>query len=90
MNAEKVRANNAMSARRIFASALRKQRMTLGLSQEVLADRADVHRTYVGQIERAEKNVSIDSMEKLAKAVDLPLWMLLRPEALLQETLLKK
>jgi transcriptional regulator with XRE-family HTH domain len=76
-NAE--RSNDSKRARQIFAEALRRARKELHLSQEVLADLAEVHRTYVGQIERAEKNVSIDSMQKLADAVNKPLWELLRP-----------
>jgi transcriptional regulator with XRE-family HTH domain len=43
--------------------------MELGLSQEELADQADVHWTYVGQVERGEKNVSIDNIEKIAKGL---------------------
>ncbi|MGZ5780756.1 MAG: helix-turn-helix domain-containing protein, partial [Burkholderiaceae bacterium] len=50
------------------------------LSQEVLADMADLHRTYIGQVERGERNISIDNMEKLADAVNLPLWEMLRPD----------
>jgi transcriptional regulator with XRE-family HTH domain len=49
------------------------------MSQETLAHEADVHRTYIGQLERAEKNVSLDSMQKVADALNTPLWMLLRP-----------
>jgi transcriptional regulator with XRE-family HTH domain len=77
-----VRATSAKDpkrTRKVFAAALRKARNELGLSQEELADEARVHRTYVGQLERAEKNVSIDSMQKLADAVGKPLWELLRP-----------
>lgn len=40
-----------------------------GISQEHLADLANVHRTYVGQIERAQTNVSIESMYRIAKAL---------------------
>jgi transcriptional regulator with XRE-family HTH domain len=57
-------------ARLVFAAALRAAREEAGLSQEELADEAGVHRTYVGQLERGEKNVSIDSMEKLASALN--------------------
>jgi len=60
-------------ARKTFADSLRKARLAKGLSQEDLAELADLHRTYVGSVERAERNVSIDNMEKLAKAVGLPL-----------------
>ncbi|MGE3433530.1 MAG: helix-turn-helix domain-containing protein [Ramlibacter sp.] len=53
-----------------MASNLRTRRKAVGLSQEVLADLAGLHRTYVGGIERAERNVSIDNIEKLAAALD--------------------
>jgi transcriptional regulator with XRE-family HTH domain len=66
-------------ARKIFASALRDARKKMKMSQETLAHEADVHRTYIGQLERAEKNVSLDSMQKVADALNTPLWMLLRP-----------
>jgi transcriptional regulator with XRE-family HTH domain len=57
------------TARKIFAQNVRQRRSKLGLSQEELAARAGLHRTYVGSIERAERNVSIDNMEKLATAL---------------------
>jgi transcriptional regulator with XRE-family HTH domain len=49
------------------------------LSQEVLAEKAGLHRTYIGQVERGERNISVDSMERLADAVGLQLWDMLRP-----------
>jgi transcriptional regulator with XRE-family HTH domain len=58
------------SARKTLAQNLRARRIALGFSQEHLADRAGLHRTYVGSIERAERNVSIDNIEKLASALD--------------------
>jgi transcriptional regulator with XRE-family HTH domain len=51
----------------------------MGLSQEALADLAEIHRTYVGQVERGERNIAVDNMERLADAVGLPLWEMLRP-----------
>jgi len=66
------------SARRIFAENLRKARLAKGLSQEALAELATLHRTYVGSVERAERNVSIDNIERLAAAVGIPLPELLR------------
>jgi transcriptional regulator with XRE-family HTH domain len=47
------------------------ERMARGLSQEELAALAGLHRTYVGSVERSERNISIDSMERLAKSLGL-------------------
>ena len=44
-----------------------------GLSQEELADRAGVHRTYVSQIERGVKNATFVSLDKIAQALETPL-----------------
>jgi len=54
-----------------FGNKVREQRLLLGLSQEELAGRAGVHRTYVGMIERAEKNITLTNVEKIAKALNL-------------------
>ncbi|MSU60765.1 MAG: transcriptional regulator [Parcubacteria group bacterium CG11_big_fil_rev_8_21_14_0_20_41_14] len=54
-----------------FGNKVREQRLLLGLSQEELAGRAGVHRTYVGMIERAEKNITLTNVEKIAKALKL-------------------
>lgn len=66
------------AARRIFAENLRKARQAKKLSQEDLAELADLHRTYVGSVERAERNVSIDNMERLAAALGVVLPSLLQ------------
>ena len=66
------------SARCIFAENLRKARLAKKLSQEDLAELANLHRTYVGSVERAERNVSIDNMERLAGAVGVSLTSLLQ------------
>lgn len=62
-----------------FGLKLRQAREEMSISQEVLAEKAGLHRTYIGQVERGERNISIDSMERLADAVSLPLWEMLRP-----------
>jgi transcriptional regulator with XRE-family HTH domain len=69
------------SARTVIASNLRRLRKSKGLSQEALADLAGIHRTYVGCVERSEKNISIDSLERLAKALNVEVSELVRREA---------
>lgn len=61
--------NSKDTARSRLARNLKRSRLALGLSQESLAERAGLHRNYVGCIERNEKNVSLDSLESLAKAL---------------------
>jgi transcriptional regulator with XRE-family HTH domain len=66
------------NARQIFANNLRKERLKKNLSQEALADLAGLHRTYVGSVERGERNISIDNMERLATALGCNLTELLK------------
>jgi len=54
-----------------FGSKVRDERAKLGISQEELAARASVHRTYIGMIERAEKNITLENIDKICKALDL-------------------
>lgn len=54
-----------------FGQKVRKERADLGLSQEELAARAGVHRTYIGMIERAEKNITLENIERVAKALSV-------------------
>lgn len=57
----------------VFASAVRDRRHQLGLTQEELAWRAGLHRTYITDIERGARNVSLQSIEKLARALEAPI-----------------
>jgi transcriptional regulator with XRE-family HTH domain len=68
------------NARKIFAQRLRQVRQERGLSQEELADIAGLHRTYVGSVERNERNISIDNMERLAIALEVDIIELLREQ----------
>ena len=56
-----------------FGNKVKKERTKLGLSQESLAAKAGVHRTYIGMIERAEKNITLENIEKVARALNLKL-----------------
>ena len=67
----------AKRARDILAKRIRELRLEKGWSQEVLADTCGLHRTYIGDIERRERNVSIDNIEKIALALKVPLTALL-------------
>ena len=58
----------ATKAREQLARKIRELRQEKGWSQEDLAEVSGLHRTYIGDIERAERNISIDNIEKLAKA----------------------
>lgn len=68
------------NARRLFAKRLKQIRQLKGLSQEGLADLASLHRTYVGSVERGERNISIDNMERLAEALDVDISELLKEQ----------
>jgi transcriptional regulator with XRE-family HTH domain len=66
-----------MSARLIFAKNLRAFRTQKGFSQEKLAELCNLHRTYVSSVERGERNIAVDNMEKLAIALDVNITELL-------------
>ncbi|MDF5728759.1 MAG: helix-turn-helix transcriptional regulator [Rhizonema sp. PD38] len=61
--------NHITETRLLFARNLRKAREAHGISQEMLAELAGLHRTYVGSVERGERNISIDNIERLARAL---------------------
>jgi transcriptional regulator with XRE-family HTH domain len=57
---------------------IRELRKEKDISQEELAFRASVHRTYIGMIERAEKNITVANLEKIANGLGVPIDELLR------------
>ncbi len=72
--------NSKTTARSRFAVNLRNTRLLRGFSQEELGARAGLHRNYIGSLERNEKNISIDTIEKIANALDVDLLDLLGQE----------
>jgi len=63
-----------------FGDKLKQLRKVKGLSQEQLAEKANLHRTYIGMIERAEKNITLLNIEKIANALDTKISSLLNEE----------
>jgi transcriptional regulator with XRE-family HTH domain len=70
-----------MKLRQVVARNLRIMRKQKGLTQEALADEAEINRNYIGQIEREEKSPTIDMIEKLAIALQIdPTAFMARPQ----------
>jgi len=59
-----------MKLRDVLAQNMRRLRKEKGWSQEELAFRSGIHRTYISGVERSERNVSIDNIEKIAAALE--------------------
>ena len=66
--------------RRDLGQRIRQLRIDLGWSQEELAHRADLHRTYVVGVERGQRNVSVDVLAQIAKALGVGISSLFHPE----------
>ena len=64
--------------------ALRNER---GWSQEVLAFEAGLHRTFIAHVERQARNISLDNIEKIARALEVPCYRLLIPECVTASTI---
>jgi len=61
----------------IVGERVRTYRRNSGLTQEALAEKAELHHTYIGQLERGEKNATLETVQKIAQALDLPFEVLL-------------
>lgn len=68
-----------IAARLRFARAMKRHRLAQGISQESLAELTGLHRTYIGSVERGERNICIDNMERIAVALGVELTELLLP-----------
>lgn len=68
------------STRLIFAGNMRRLRQERGLSQENLAELANLHRTYIGSVERGERNITIDNIERIATALGVSIESLVTTE----------
>ena len=60
-----------------FGKNVRKERLKRNLSQEKLAELANLHRNYIGMIERAERNITLLNIERISKSLKIPLIKLL-------------
>lgn len=64
--------------RKVLGENIRAARRRLGWSQEKLAEKADLHRNYIGDIERGEENVSVDALARIADALKIQVGDLVR------------
>lgn len=63
----------------IFAVNVRRYRVQSGLSQEALAEKAGLHRTYISAVERERRNICIENMEAIASALEIEPYLLMMP-----------
>ena len=63
----------AMDVTQVFAENIKRFRQKQGLSQEALADLAGLHRTYIGAVERGERNITLLNANKIAEALGVKL-----------------
>ena len=68
-----------MSLIHIFAANVRKYRIHSGLSQETLAEKAGLHRTYISAVERERRNICIENIEAIANALGIEPYLLMMP-----------
>jgi transcriptional regulator with XRE-family HTH domain len=68
-----------------LGAAIRERREASGLSQEALAEKARLHRTYISMIERAQRNVSVDALDLIASALTVRASVLLQQAERMRE-----
>lgn len=67
-----------MNINELFGTRVKEKRISLNLSQEALANLADIDRTYLPDIEKGKRNISLVVAEKIAKALNVPLQELIK------------
>lgn len=65
-----------MDALKVFANNLRKYRNRIGLSQEIFAEKAGLHRTYISAIECGKRSIALDNIQKIADALGIETYLL--------------
>jgi transcriptional regulator with XRE-family HTH domain len=63
--------NTVINIKQRFGQAMRQRRREMDISQEELADRAGLHRTYISDVERGDRNLSLENIEKITQALEL-------------------
>ncbi len=69
-----------MDILRVFGTNVRKYRNELGISQEKLAEKCGLHRTYISDIERFKRSISLDNIQKIADALGIETYKLFKEE----------
>jgi Predicted transcriptional regulator with C-terminal CBS domains len=64
----------------VFAKNVRKFRQADGLSQEELAEKCGMHRTYISAVERCKRSISLDNIQRIADALEVETYKLFLPE----------
>ena len=67
-----------MDLLRVFSGNVKRYRAQLGLSQEKFAEKVGLHRTYISDIERCKRNISLDNVQKIADAIGVEPYELLK------------
>jgi transcriptional regulator with XRE-family HTH domain len=74
-----------MNLPEIVGKRIREYRKQKNWTQEQLAESASLHYSYIGGVERGDRNISLETLEKIATALDIPAGDLFRPEVVLDK-----
>lgn len=69
-----------MDVIKVFAVNMRNYRNLLGLSQEAFAEKCGLHRTYISSVERCQRNISIENVQRIADALEIETYKLFKDE----------